>query len=295
MRISAFPKCWLEQICDGRMSLESWIRASGELDCDGLELYSGFLASQDAGYLRGVRRSVEALGMCIPMLCCSPDFTVEDPAERNREVERELAMIRALAAMGGSFCRVLSGQARPGLGREEGIERVVSSIERCLPVAEECRVTLVIENHYKDGFWKYREFAQKKDLFVSIVERIDSPWFGVQFDPSNAVVAGDDPLEVLEAVLPRVRTVHASDRSLAPGSTLEDLRQADGTLGYAPALVHGVTGKGLNDWHGIFSRLATLGREDLWVSIEDGMNGMGEMKESVDFLKRMRARHFRTA
>lgn len=295
MKIAAFPKCWIERICDGRMSLESWIGASAELECDGLELYSGFLRSLEPAYLRGVRRAAETLGMSIPMLCCSPDFTVEDPAERRREVEREQAMIRATAELGGSFCRVLSGQARPGLDREEGIERVVSSIEECLGVAEACGVTLVMENHYKDGFWKYREFAQKKDLFVSIVRRVDSSWFGVQFDPSNAVVAGDDPLDVLDAVLDRVRTVHASDRSLAPGASLEDLRQADGTLGYAPALVHGVTGKGLNDWDGIFGRLSKLGRPDLWVSIEDGMNGMGEMKESVDFLKRMRARYFPAA
>lgn len=292
MRIAAFPKCWLERICDGRMPLESWIEASRELACEGLEFYSGFLASHEGAYLAGLRRSVEALGMTVPMMCCSPDFTVEDPAERAREVEREIAMIRATAALGGSFCRVLSGQARPGLDVDEGVERVVSAIEACLPEAARCGVTLVMENHYKDGFWKYREFAQKKDLFVRIVERIASPWFGVQFDPSNAVVAGDDPLEVLDAVLPRVRTVHASDRSLAPGATLEDLRQADGTLGYAAALVHGVTGKGMNDWHGIFTRLASLGRSDLWVSIEDGMNGMEEMKESVDFLKRMRDRYF---
>jgi hypothetical protein len=29
-----------------------------------------------------------------------------------------------------------------------------------------------------------------------------------------------------------------------------------------------------------------------WVSIEDGMNGMDEMKESIQFLKQMRAKYF---
>jgi len=169
VRIAAFPKCWLERICDGRMPLESWIEASRELACEGLEFYSGFLASHDAGYLAGLRRSVEALGMTVPMMCCSPDFTVDDPAERSREVERERSMVRVTAALGGSFCRALSGQARPGLDVEEGVARVVSSIEACLPAAAECGVTLVMENHYKDGFWKHREFAQRKDLFVRIM------------------------------------------------------------------------------------------------------------------------------
>ena len=29
-----------------------------------------------------------------------------------------------------------------------------------------------------------------------------------------------------------------------------------------------------------------------WVSIEDGVNGMDEMRESIEFLKRMRAQYF---
>jgi sugar phosphate isomerase/epimerase len=85
--------------------------------------------------------------------------------------------------------------------------------------------------------------------------------------------------------------MHASDRYLVPGTSLEELRQSDGTLGYSPNLLHGVTGEGLNDYDQIFSILAGAGY-DGWVSIEDGMNGMDEMKASIDFLKRMRAKYF---
>jgi sugar phosphate isomerase/epimerase len=119
----------------------------------------------------------------------------------------------------------------------------------------------------------------------------DRTHFGVQYDPSNAIVAGDDPIALLRAVADRVVTMHASDRYLAEGTTLEQLRQSDGTLGYSPNLRHGVTGKGLNDYDAIFSILAGHGYTG-WVSIEDGMNGMDEMQESIRFLKRMRERYF---
>ena len=67
-----------------------------------------------------------------------------------------------------------------------------------LPVAREHDVVLGLENHYKDGFWKYPEFAQKKDVFLELVDAIpDREHFGVQYDPSNAIVAGDDPIELL--------------------------------------------------------------------------------------------------
>ena len=48
---------------------------------------------------------------------------------------------------------------------------------------------------------------------------------------------------------------------------------------------HGVIGKGLNDYDAIFRILKDVGF-DGWVSIEDGVDGMGQMIESADFLKK---------
>ena len=127
------------------------------------------------------------------------------------------------------------------------------------------------------------------DVFLELLRAIpDRHNFGVQYDPSNAIVAGDDPLELLRNVADRVVSVHASDRYLAEGTTLEELRQSDGTLGYSPDLRHGVTGKGLNDYDTIFRILADSGYSG-WISIEDGMNGMQEMAESLAFLRRKTA------
>jgi sugar phosphate isomerase/epimerase len=85
--------------------------------------------------------------------------------------------------------------------------------------------------------------------------------------------------------------MHASDRYLAAGTSLDELRQSDGTLGYSPNLCHGVTGKGLNDYDAIFRILAGHNYKG-WVSIEDGMNGMDEMAESLAFLRTMSKKYF---
>lgn len=292
IRIAAFPKCWIEEITERRMRLYEWVDRSVELECEGLEMYAKFFESLAPAYLRKLRRYVENLGMCIPMVCYSPDFTHPDQGFRKKEIESQVEMIRATAELGGQYCRTLSGQMRPGVDRSRGIDWVVSCIESCLPEAEQYGVCLVMENHFKDGYWKYKEFAQKMDVFLEIVNRIDSDSFGVQYDPSNALVAGDDPIDLLEAVFDRIRTMHASDRYLLPGTTLEQMREADGTLGYPKNLLHGVVGRGLNDYHGIFSRLARGGYHG-WVSIEDGINGMEEMKESVDFLRSMREKYYK--
>ena len=150
---------------------------------------------------------------------------------------------------------------------------------------------LCLENHYKDGTWLYPEFAQAEEIFLEILDRVDSPCLGVQYDPSNALVGGYDPVRFLTRVLPRLVTVHASDRYLAAGASLADLRHADGTAGYASQLKHGETGRGLIDYDAIFRILADA-RFSGWISVEDGLNGLEELQRSVMFLKAKRAAYF---
>ena len=259
---------------------------AASLDVQGLEWYAGFLEMADESNWPRFRREVEAHGKVIPMMCCSPDFTHPDAAFRDQEIAKQKHWIDMAHALGASFCRVLSGQRRPGLTIDEGVKLAADSIEACLPYAQRRGITLIIENHYKDDFWEYPEFAQKMDVFCQLVDRIDHPSFGVNYDPSNAYLAGEDPLELLKRVSHRVVTMHASDRFLVEG-TLEDLRrEEDGAVGYARRLRHGEIGKGLNDYDAIFGELKRVGF-DGWISIEDGVEGMEQLVRSVHFLKQM--------
>ena len=282
----------MRQLCkDGTMTLREWVDLAAPLGLDGLEYYSGFIELADPARWAEARRTVEERGLVIPMLCCSPDFAHPDAEFRRAEIEKEKNWIRMAAALGAKFCRMLSGQRRPELTREHGISLVVESIEACLPEAEACGVTLIIENHYKDDFWSYPEFAQKMDVFCDLVQRIQHPHFGVNYDPSNAYIAGDDPLELLQRVKHRVVTMHASDRYLIEG-TLEDLRREEGGAeGYVKRLRHGEIGKGLNDYDAIFSTLRGVGF-DGWVSIEDGVDGMEQLAASVRFVRGKLRQHW---
>jgi sugar phosphate isomerase/epimerase len=290
-RLSVFPKCYMDALCVTKtMTLSQWIELAATLGVDGVEMYPGFFESFEPAYLQGVKQQLDRFGLEAPMMCASPDFTQPDPAARRAEVEREKQMIGVTATLGGRFCRVLSGQRREEVSRADGVRWTVECITALLETAASHRVVLNMENHYKDGYWRYPEFAQGLDVFLDIIGRIDSPWFGVNYDPSNAIVAGDDPLKVLAAVKDRIVSMHASDRYLTSG-TIEDLRQQDGSVGYAKNLSHGVIGKGLNDYDAIFKALRERGF-DGWISIEDGENGMDELRESVRFLRAKIAEHF---
>lgn len=295
MRICVFPKGDLDALVRHRtMTVFDWIERARQLPVEGLELYSGMFPKYGDVDLDRVGQALSDAGFEMPMLCASPDFTNPDGDARARELDRQADMIRIAARLGGpgASCRVLSGQRHPGVGLEEGLDYAVTAIQALLPLARELDVTLAIENHYKDGFWTYPEFAQRREVFLTLLDRIDErAHFGVQFDPSNALLAGDDPVQFLTAVADRVVTMQASDRSLAPGAVLADLRQSDGTLGYSPHLTHGVIGRGLNDYRSIFTILADIGY-DGWISIEDGVNGMADLQASARFLIDARDRYF---
>ena len=294
--IAVYPKCFEYDIGMHRtMSIFEWISiARAELIVDGLEMYDRFFASFDKDYLRQVSEAVTDAGFCIPMFICSPDFTHPDPEERKRAFEYQSKMIEASSLLGGEgvVCRVLSGQQHPSVEREQGVSWVIESIQRLIPIAKEYNVVLAMENHYKDSQWKYHEFALRQEVFLEIINAIDERnHFGVQYDPSNAIVAGDDPIELLEAIKDRLVSMHASDRYFVDGVTPEQIEKSKSALGYTTFLRHGVVGKGLNDYDEIFRILSETGFSG-WISVEDGLNGVGEMHQSIDFLRRMIGKYY---
>ena len=276
-RVAVFPKCYFDQLTRGEMDYVSWVRSAATLGAEGIEHYDGFFRSLDDAGVDPVIEAMAGTGQVSSMLCFSPDFTHPDAGERARQVERQRTAIDLAVRLGTRFCRTLSGQQRPGLTRDEGIGRTVEGLRRSLDYAERRDVVLCLENHFKDGTWQFPEFAQPEAIFLELLERVESPHLGVQYDPSNALVGGYDPIRFLEKVMPRVVTMHASDRYFVDGE-----------------LRHGETGKGQIDYDAIFRILAAGGFAG-WISVEDGMNGLDEMRRSVDFLKAKRALYYEGA
>lgn len=288
-RIAVFPKACLDDLCvTGTMSTDEWIAQAATLGVDGLELYSGIADLQTPESWTRARERAAEVGLSIPMLCCSPDFTHPDPAYRAEQIRLECRWIDMTAGLGGQFCRILSGQRRPELADHEGVSLAADCIRRCAAYAATQGVTLVLENHFKDNYWTFPEFAQRADVFCALVDAIDPaevPNFGVNFDPSNALVANDDPLRLLERVGPRVKTMHASDRYVVAHQPARTAASASSVKDVSPYLRHGEVGRGLNDYDAIFAKLRDLGF-DGWISIEDGVDGFDQLERSVSFVRR---------
>ncbi len=291
--LAAFPKCFLDDIIIHKsITLFDWIEKAAELGVDGLEMHNLFFEGKSENYLDEVKKKCAELGLAAPMMCFSPDFTQPELQKRLEELDKQKKAVDLTVRLGGKYCRTLSGQNRPGLDRKKAIQWCVEMIRESVAYAESRGIIINIENHYKDGYWEYPEFALNTDVFLEIIGQIDSPFFGINFDPSNTIVAGEDPLELLQKIKKRVVSMHASDRYLK-GGNLNDLRklERDPIYGYAKTIQHGVIGKGLNDYDAIFRILKDVGFNG-WISIEDGMNGMDELRQSAEFLREKINKYF---
>jgi sugar phosphate isomerase/epimerase len=85
--------------------------------------------------------------------------------------------------------------------------------------------------------------------------------------------------------------MHASDRYLTSG-TIEDLRREEtDAVGYAKRLRHGQIGQGLNNYDAIFTELKSVNFTS-WISIEDGVDGVEQLRASVVFLRKKMAQYW---
>jgi sugar phosphate isomerase/epimerase len=88
---------------------------------------------------------------------------------------------------------------------------VVEGILRVAEAATRVGLRVNVENHTKAFTWTYFDFAMQGEIFVRVMEGLRDVPVGVQFDIANPLVAGEDPLALLEKVRPRVGYVHVND------------------------------------------------------------------------------------
>jgi sugar phosphate isomerase/epimerase len=85
-----------------------------------------------------------------------------------------------------------------GYTEEEGFSWVIGSLEKLLPKAEECGVTLGLENHWGLG--------RNADGVIKIIDAINSPWLRATLDTGNFL---ENQAEQYEAMAPYAVFVQA--------------------------------------------------------------------------------------
>ncbi len=123
-------------------------------------------------------------------------------------------------------------------------------------IAETCQ-----DNGVYLGIEQHGPYTAKIKSLLRILELVDSPWIRVNYDCGNTFLGGEDPYEMLEAVIDKVVHVHAKDISV---------QQAEAERGKVTGTAVGCAcGDGVIDWSRIVGRLKEAGYDGV-LSVECG-------------------------
>jgi sugar phosphate isomerase/epimerase len=120
------------------------------------------------------------------------------------------------------------------------IKRAAAQIEGIMPDIEKRDITLAYENH-----------GEKTSVVRRLLDAVDSPRLGVLLDPPNGYMSGEDPVGVLEALLPQAAYLHVKDVPLDERGRL--------------TAVSCPVGEGSADWRSLAERLKAAGKDFLYV------------------------------
>jgi L-ribulose-5-phosphate 3-epimerase len=166
--------------------------------------------------LAAIKRQALLLGMPLCGLSTHQGFLSPDVNVRRQNIEKTIASIELAYELGIPTMRVNTGRwgtsksfddlmkhrgiepPLPGYTDVDGFPWVIESLEKCLPTAQKCGVTLALENHW--GLGRLPEGVLK------IVDAVHSPWLGVLADTGNFL---EDPYEKLAKLAPRTTFMQA--------------------------------------------------------------------------------------
>ncbi|KAA1257701.1 Xylose isomerase-like TIM barrel [Rubripirellula obstinata] len=120
--------------------------------------------------------------------------------------------IKQTGEMGGDSMLIVPGHGNDG--KEERIlQRAQEAVEAALPVAEQNKVSILIENVHNRMFYDAAGGQdQTADALAEFIDRFDSPWVGVQFDIGNVAKFGD-PAGWIRTLGPRIKKLDAKGYS----------------------------------------------------------------------------------
>ena len=201
---------------NNRMSIEQCIRHAAELGFDGVDILHAQMQDESNAYLQSLKRLALENGLHLCNLSTHQGFVTPDAERRQRSVDHTLKCIDIAYKLGVPCIRISAGRwgtsanfnvlmankgiesPLPGYADQDAYPWVIESLEKCLPMAEQCGVTLALENHWG--------LARTAEGLLRIVNAVDSQWLRVLMDTGNFL---EEPYDQLEQIAPKTVFVQA--------------------------------------------------------------------------------------
>ena len=201
---------------DSKLSIEQCIDEAARIGFDAVEILHIQMESEDPGYLQRLKQRAFVNGLDLCGFSTHQGFVSPDEETRQKNIDHTIHTIELAYKLGIPTIRVNTGRwgttksfdelmanrgIEPnleGYSDDDGFNWVIDALEKCLPTAEKCGVTLGLENHWGLG--------RTPQGVLRIVDAIKSPWLQCTLDTGNFL---EDPYDKLEMMAPQTVFVQA--------------------------------------------------------------------------------------
>ena len=225
-----------KSLTDGSMSIAELIEFCSATGFDGVDItayyFKGYPVIPPDDYLFEIKRKAFKAGLEITGTGVRNDFTIADNAKRELEVQLVKNWIGAASKMGASVLRIFAGtQKNEGIPREQVTEWMLKDIQTCVDYGKQHGVIIGMQNH--------NDFIQTADQIISIVETINSPWFGIILDIGSFRI--NEPFAEIEKSIRHAVNWQVKEKMFINGAEADtdlnkliNMIKASGYRGYLP-------------------------------------------------------------
>lgn len=236
--------------------LQQKFQTLADIGYDGVELDSpGDIDAESA------KRASQEVGLPIEGIVNSTHWQVRhsdpDPAVRKSARQNMTTALRFAKAVEADSVLLVPGKVTDAEqeNHDQVWQRSIEDIRALLPLAEQLRISILIEN-VGNGF------CETPELFAQYLDEIDSPWVGAHFDIGNHIRVSP-PADWIRVLGKRIKKLDVKDRTRAGERAL--------------------IGEGDADWPAVRQALGEIGYEG-WAAAE--VQG-GDRQRLADVLARM--------
>jgi sugar phosphate isomerase/epimerase len=186
------------------MTLEDFILKAVDLRLAGVDMTAYYFKSTDPEYLHGLRHLAYQHAVAFSGVACGVSMVQADAAKRAESLAQIKQWVDVTDLLGASHLRIFAGVLPAGSSLKDAVDWVVESMKAACDYAGKKGITLGVEDH--EGV------TQSADLCLEIMQRVDSPYAGINLDITNFIpTPAQDAYAQIAACIPYATNIHIRD------------------------------------------------------------------------------------
>jgi sugar phosphate isomerase/epimerase len=193
-----------KEFLSGRMTLEDFIDKAVELKLDAVDITVYYLKSTEDRHLENLRHRGYKRAVAFSGAACGVSMVHGDRTKRADNLRQIKTWIDVTDRLGAPHLRVFAGEVPAGSTLPQAVTWVVDTMKAATDYSGAKGIMLGLEDHVG--------VSQSADVCLEIMDRVNSPYAGINIDISHYVpTLAQDAYAQIAACIPYATNTHIRD------------------------------------------------------------------------------------